>query len=116
MAEHSASEMMVVAAARQLADGQVIFVGIGLPAWLPSLPSAPTPRGPCSSARIGTGHLLEAKLLIRQGLAPDWPEVAGTFSRAHPPLRPVGQPRAGGEAGPVPRTARGSAPRGGPGA
>ncbi len=31
MAEYSASEMMVVAAARQLADGQVIFVGIGLP-------------------------------------------------------------------------------------
>ncbi len=31
MVEHSASEMMVVAAARQLADGQVVFVGIGLP-------------------------------------------------------------------------------------
>jgi glutaconate CoA-transferase subunit B len=31
MAEYSASEMMAVAAARQLADGQVIFVGIGLP-------------------------------------------------------------------------------------
>src|SRR3972149_6666191 len=31
MADYSASEMMVVAAARQLADGQVIFVGIGLP-------------------------------------------------------------------------------------
>src|SRR3972149_6973528 len=31
MAEYSASEMMVVAAARQLRDGQVIFVGIGLP-------------------------------------------------------------------------------------
>ena len=30
-AEYSASEMMVVAAARQLADGQVVFVGIGLP-------------------------------------------------------------------------------------
>ena len=31
MAEYSASEMMVVAAARQLRDGQVVFVGVGLP-------------------------------------------------------------------------------------
>lgn len=31
MADYSASEMMVVAAARQLRDGQVVFVGIGLP-------------------------------------------------------------------------------------
>ncbi len=31
MADYSASEMMVVVAARQLADGQVVFVGIGLP-------------------------------------------------------------------------------------
>jgi glutaconate CoA-transferase subunit B len=31
MAEYSASEMMVVVAARQLADGRVVFVGIGLP-------------------------------------------------------------------------------------
>ncbi len=31
MAEYSASEMMAVAAARQVRDGQVIFVGIGLP-------------------------------------------------------------------------------------
>lgn len=31
MGEYSPSEMMVVAAARQLRDGQVIFVGIGLP-------------------------------------------------------------------------------------
>jgi glutaconate CoA-transferase subunit B len=31
MADYSASEMMVVAAARQLQDGQVVFVGVGLP-------------------------------------------------------------------------------------
>ena len=31
MADYRASEMMVVAAARQLRDGQIIFVGIGLP-------------------------------------------------------------------------------------
>jgi glutaconate CoA-transferase subunit B len=31
MADYSASEMMVVAAARQLRDGQVVFVGVGLP-------------------------------------------------------------------------------------
>ena len=31
MGEYSGSEMTVVAAARQLADGQVIFVGVGLP-------------------------------------------------------------------------------------
>jgi glutaconate CoA-transferase subunit B len=31
MGDYSPSEMMVVAAARHLADGQVIFVGIGLP-------------------------------------------------------------------------------------
>jgi glutaconate CoA-transferase subunit B len=30
-AEYSAAEMMVVAAARELADGEVVFVGIGLP-------------------------------------------------------------------------------------
>ncbi len=31
MADYSASEMMVVVAARQLRDGQVVFVGVGLP-------------------------------------------------------------------------------------
>ena len=31
MADYSATEMMAVAAARQLRDEQVIFVGIGLP-------------------------------------------------------------------------------------
>ena len=31
MADYSASEMMVVAAARQVQDGEVVFVGIGLP-------------------------------------------------------------------------------------
>jgi len=31
MGDYSSSEMMVVAAARQLRDGQVVFVGIGLP-------------------------------------------------------------------------------------
>jgi glutaconate CoA-transferase subunit B len=31
MADYSASEMMVVAAARQLRDDQVVFVGVGLP-------------------------------------------------------------------------------------
>ena len=31
MADYSASEMMAVAAARQVRDGQVVFVGIGLP-------------------------------------------------------------------------------------
>ncbi len=83
MADYSASEMMAAAAARQLAD-----------------------------VRKGTGHLLEAKLLIRQGLALDSPQaVSGTFSRAHLALRPGGQPRAPGEAGPVPCTARGIAPR-----
>jgi glutaconate CoA-transferase subunit B len=31
MGEYSASEMMVVAAARQVRDGEVVFVGIALP-------------------------------------------------------------------------------------
>ena len=55
MAEYSASEMMVVAAARQLADGQVIFVGIGLPflaAILVKRTHAPQAVLPCESGII----------------------------------------------------------------
>ena len=41
--EHTTDEMMTVAAARELKDGAVCFVGIGLPSEATNLARPPTP-------------------------------------------------------------------------
>ena len=44
---------MVVAAAREIRDGEVVFVGMRLPCWRSAWPSAPTRRRPSACSKTG---------------------------------------------------------------